>query len=141
MKAEQHNWPLLAYPKKLKLPTDLYRAQSSNLDANFKQTQSFLSEHQREMIKAHVSKSSKASRVYKSKANEDEGVNVTPKKRVKKNGSDVAKKKSRRADDATTPTSERRASARQKKAVVYANSSTDHSDIDSEELDESDDDD
>ncbi|CCG84904.1 unnamed protein product [Taphrina deformans PYCC 5710] len=133
-KAEQHNWPLLAYPKRLKLPTDLYKAQASNSDANTNQIHSFLTDEQRESIRARVLRHTRAARPLRSKTIDDD-TKMTPRKRS--NSIKPKKvKKSRTDHDFGTPVSERRSSARPKKVVVYANSAT--SDSEDSDIDPSD---
>lgn len=131
-KAEQHNWPLLAYPKRLKLPTDLYRAQGSSSDVNQNQNRSFLSDEQREMIRSRVLKHVRTSKAVKPNLPDDKS-QITPKKRRSATKKRPSKRSRNDSENGTPPTSERRLSARQKKIVDYANASSEDSENDTSE--------
>lgn len=131
-KAESLNWPLLAYPKRLKLPTDLYRAQASNSDVNQKQTQSFLNEQQRAAIKTRVTKTIRPLRtntrpaVARSTTQHDI---VTPKKRLSKGLNGASKRRRSGNKSLPSPPSERRLSGRTKSRVaVYSELNSDGED-------------
>lgn len=115
-KAETHSWPLLAYPKKLKLPVELFRAPGSTSEANEKQSRSFLTQKQSEMIKAKIYKTARMPRTSK------ESAPATPNKRSS-NGSSKHKKKRTKRASMSPPLSERRSSARAKSKVVVYNES------------------
>ncbi|ORY83920.1 hypothetical protein BCR37DRAFT_378936 [Protomyces lactucae-debilis] len=55
-KAEHNSWPLHAYPKKLKLPTDLFCALRSTVEAAKTQTNSFISGELRDAIRNKVAR-------------------------------------------------------------------------------------
>ena len=127
-RAEQNGWPLLAYPKRVKLPTELYKAQLDQDTANAKQEASFLTMEQRDAIKHMTLKSIKQVRHAHTKAPE-------PKKRAAGGHLASSRKRSRAS---TPPPSERRSSGRQRKMVDYS-ALSDSENVSSENLtDESD---
>lgn len=120
-KAEANNWPLLAYPKKLKLPTDLYQAQVSTSEANANQKKSFLTETQRDLVRAKFQKTLRTSRT--PRIPQDGQDPITPRKRA----SNLSMKKRKKVEyDPENPgANERRSSARKKNKVIYTDAASD----------------
>lgn len=129
-KAEQHSWPLLAYPKKLKLPTDLYSAANSNEDVNMKQSLSFLNNEQVDLIKARIQRTSKYPKLANPKPDRTEGTSIRQKR---KRGSGRTRQKPKRRHSSNEPpsTTERRRSSTRKKSKVAVYTNTSDSDSDS----------
>lgn len=125
-----------AYPKKLKLPTDLFCPLNSTTQAAHTQTSSYISGELRDAIRIKVSKSSR-SRAVKTDAFEAVAIEkpVASSKQLKrsKNASAKVNKKRRSPTAAVESTTRRRFSDRQKTEVTYE----EQQDEDSDEQDQS----
>ena len=117
VKAEVHAWPLLAYPKKLKLPTDIYQALPTNSEVNVRQSQSYLTDAERETLRASLLKRHRSYKPPKV----INGDTQAPRKRLSgspKVKSSAKKRKKEKSKNANS-VSERRTSTRIKTLPVY----------------------
>lgn len=127
MKAESHGWPLLAYPKKLKLPTDLYQALPTNSEVNSRQSQSYLTDSEREILRSNLLKRQRPQRPVKI----SNGTTHSVKKRISSSpqAKAASKKQKKKNVNGESEAKERRTSSRIKtNSVVYKDAKSDSED-------------